>query len=64
MADNVQAEGAAEAAEAAAPKGRLKLIIAVVGVLLVLGGGTATWLFFFKHHDEEVHAEAAVAKPP
>ena len=64
MADNDQAEGAAEAADAAAPKGKLKLIIAVVGVLIVLGGGAATWFFLFRHHDEEVHAEAAAAKPP
>jgi flagellar protein FliL len=64
MADNDQAEGAAEAADAAAPKGKLKLIIAVVGVLIILGGGAATWFFLFRHHDEEVHAEAAVAKPP
>jgi flagellar protein FliL len=64
MADNDQAEAAAEAAEAGAPKGKLKLIIAVVGVLIILGGGAATWFFLFRHHDEEVHAEAAVAKPP
>jgi flagellar protein FliL len=64
MADNDQAEGAAEAGEAGAPKGKLKLIIAVVGVLIILGGGAATWFFLFRHHDEEVHAEAAVAKPP
>jgi flagellar protein FliL len=64
MADNDQAEGAAEAAEGAAPRGKLKLIIAVVGVLIILGGGAATWFFLFRHHDEEVHAEAAAAKPP
>jgi flagellar protein FliL len=64
MADNDQAEGAAEAAEGAAPRGTLKLIIAVVGVLIILGGGAATWFFLFRHHDEEVHAEAAAAKPP
>ena len=64
MADNDQAEAAAEAADAGAPKGKLKLIIAVVGVLIILGGGAATWFFLFRHHDEEVHAEAAVAKPP
>jgi flagellar FliL protein len=60
MADNEAADG--EAAEAA-PKGKLKLIIAAVGVLAILGGG-ATWFFFFRHHAEEVHAAAApVAKP-
>ena len=64
MADNDQAEGAAEAAEGAAPRGKLKLIIAAVGVLIILGGGAATWFFLFRHHDEEVHAEAAAAKPP
>jgi flagellar FliL protein len=64
MADNDQAEGAAEAGEVSAPKGKLKLIIAVVGLLVILGGGAATWFFFFRHHDEEMHAEAPVAKPP
>jgi flagellar FliL protein len=65
MADKEQAEGAAEAADgAAAPKGKLKLMIAVVGVLLILGGGAATWFLFFRHHGEEVHAEAAPAKLP
>jgi flagellar FliL protein len=63
MADSDQADGAAEAATAAAPKGKLKLIIAAAGVLAILGGG-ATWFFFFRHHGEEVHAEAPPAKPP
>jgi flagellar protein FliL len=65
MADNEQAEGgAAEAAEAAPRKGKLKLIIAAVGVLLIIGGG-ATWFFFLRHSGgEEVHAEAPPAKPP
>ena len=64
MADNEQAESAGEAAEVAAPKGKLKLIIAVVAVLFI-GGAGATWFFFFRHHGEEMHAEAApVAKPP
>jgi flagellar FliL protein len=62
MADNDQAEGAAEGA-VAAPKGKLKLIIAAVGVLLILGGG-AGWFFFLRHHGEEVHAEAPPPKPP
>ena len=65
MAENEQAEGAAEGTEAAAaPKGKLKLIIAVVGLLAIVGGGAATWFMFFRHHDEEAHAEAAAVKPP
>jgi flagellar protein FliL len=64
MADNDQAEGAADAAAVPAPKGKLKLIIAVVGLLVIFGGSAATWFFFFRHHDEEVHAVAAVVKPP
>lgn len=65
MADNEQAEGAAEATEAApASKGKLKLIIAVVGLLVIFGGSAATWFFFFRHHGEEMHAEAPPAKPP
>src|ERR1700722_2701176 len=60
MADNEQAEGADAAA--AAPKGKLKLVIAVVAVLAIAGGG-ATWFFFMRHHGEEGHAEAA-APPP
>jgi flagellar FliL protein len=65
MADNEQADGAGDGAEAAtAPKGKLKLIIAVVGLLVIFGGGAATWFFFFRNHDEEVHAEAPPPKPP
>jgi flagellar FliL protein len=61
MADNDQAEGAAEAAPA--PKGKLKLIIAVVAVLAIVGGG-ATWFFFLRHHNsEEMHAEAVAPSP-
>ncbi len=64
MADNEQTEGAAEGAEAVpAPKGKLKLIIAAVGLLVIIGGG-ATWFFFFRHSGEEMHAEAPPAKPP
>jgi flagellar FliL protein len=64
MADN-EAEGSAgETPEGAGPKGKFKLMIAVVAVLLIGGGGGATWFFFFRHHGEEVHAEAPVAKPP
>ena len=66
MADNEQAEGAGEGAEAAAPpKGKLKLIIAAVGLLVVIGGGVGAWLLFFHHSGEEAHAEGAAApKPP
>src|ERR1700760_913271 len=64
MADN-EAEGSAgETPEGAGPKGKLKLMIAVVAVLLIAGGGGATWFFFFRHHGEEVHAEAPPPKPP
>jgi flagellar FliL protein len=63
MADNEQAEGAEVAAEVAAPKGKLKLIIAAVVVLLIVSGA-ATWFFFFRHHGEEMHAEALPPKPP
>jgi len=61
MADNEQAEGGAPAP--VAPKGKLKLSIAVVVVLLVVGGGGG-WFFLFRHHDDEKRAEAKVEKPP
>jgi flagellar protein FliL len=61
MADN-GAEGAAEATEAPASKGKLKMIVAVVAVLAI-AGGAATWFFFLRHHNDEMHAEA-VAPPP
>jgi flagellar FliL protein len=65
MADNEQADGAAEGAEVvAAPKGKLKLIIAVAGFLVIVGGGTATWFLLFRHGGDEMHAEAPAAKPP
>ena len=61
MAENE--EGVAEAA-ASAPKGKLKLMIAVV-VVLATAVGSATWFFFFRQHSEEMHAEAAPPpKPP
>jgi flagellar protein FliL len=64
MADTEQAEAGAEVAEVvAAPKGKLKLIIAALLVLLVVSG-VATWFFFFRHHGEEMHAEAPPPKPP
>jgi flagellar FliL protein len=63
MADSEQADGGAEAAADASPKGKLKLMIAAAGILAILGGG-ATWFFFFRAHGEEVQAEAPPAKPP
>jgi flagellar FliL protein len=63
MADNDQAEGAAEVPEVVAPKGKLKLIIAAVFVLAIVGG-VATWFFFLRGHGEEMHAEAPPPKPP
>jgi flagellar protein FliL len=67
MADNEQADvNAAEAAEAPAPKGKgkLKLMIAAAAVLLMVVAVAATWFLFFRHHGDEMHAEAAPAKPP
>jgi flagellar FliL protein len=66
MADNEQADGgAAEAAEAPASKGKLKLIIAAVGFLAIVGGG-AGWFFFMRGHGpaDEAHTEAPKVKPP
>ena len=64
MADKEEAGTAADGADAApAPKGKLKLIIAVVLLLAIVGGGGA-WFFLFKGHGEEHHAEAAAPKPP
>jgi len=64
MADEEQGEGGgADELETVAPKGKLKLIIAVAAVLLFVSG--TTWFFFFRHHGgEETHAEAPPAKPP
>ena len=70
MADTELADGAAEGGEAvAAPKGKLKLLIAVAGVLVILGAGAATWFLFFRSSGhgaagEAKHAEAPVVKPP
>ena len=63
MSDSDQAEGGA-AEGGAAPKGKLKLIIAAVAVVGILGLGTATWFVFFRGHSEEVHAEAAAPPKP
>lgn len=62
MADNDQAEGAAEATAVPAPKGKLKMIIAIAAVLVIIGGG-ATWFFFLRHGGEDAHVEAS-APPP
>jgi flagellar FliL protein len=65
MADKEQAEGnVAEAAEVPAPKGKLKLMIAAAAVLLMVVVVAATWFLFFRHSGDEMHAEAAPAKPP
>ncbi len=62
MADSEKAEdGAADEAVPSA-KGKLKLIIAGVGILAVLGAGGG-W-FFMHRHSEEKHAEAPPPKPP
>ena len=64
MADNEPAEGADGADAIPAKKGKLKLIIALVGFVAILGGG-AGWFFFMRGHGEEHHAEAAPPpKPP
>jgi flagellar protein FliL len=63
MADN-EAEGAADGAEAIPGKnGKLKLIIAAIGFVAILGAG-AGWFFLLRGHGEEQHAEAAPLKPP
>lgn len=65
MSDTEQAEGgAAEADAVPAPKSKFKLIVALVGALVVLGGGAATWFLFFRHSGEQAHAEAPPPKPP
>jgi flagellar protein FliL len=64
MADEDKAEGGAEGEAATPKKSKLKLIIAAVGFLVILGGG-AGWLFLMRGHGgEEVHAEAPPPKPP
>src|SRR3954468_16541471 len=66
MAENEQADGAEVTEGLSAPKSKikLKLIIAVVGVLAIGGACAATWFAFFRHGGEEMHAEAAPQKPP
>ena len=63
MADNEQAEAGADGEAAPAKKGKLKLIIAAVGFIAILGGG-AGWFFLMRGHGEEAHAEAPPPKPP
>jgi len=62
MADGEQVEGGSEVA-AAAPKSKLKMIIAAVGGFVIVCGA-ASWFLFFRGHGEEAHAEAPPAKPP
>ncbi|HEY0852756.1 MAG TPA: flagellar basal body-associated protein FliL [Bradyrhizobium sp.] len=66
MADNEQEGAAAEAAEAApAKRSKLKLIIAAVGFVVIIGGGVGAWMLMSKGHgDETKQAEAAPMKPP
>ena len=51
MSDTDSADGGA-AEIAGAPKGKLKLIIAAVGLFAIIGGGAATWFMFFRGHSE------------
>ena len=62
MADNERAEGG-EGEAASAKRSRLKLIIAAIGFLAILGGGTG-WFVFMRGHGEEHRAEAPPPKPP
>ena len=63
MAGNEPAEGADGADAIPAKNGKLKLLIALLGFVAILGGG-AGWFFFMRGHGEEVHAEAPPPKPP
>jgi flagellar FliL protein len=62
MSDTDFADSVA-ALPAATPKGKLKIIIAAVGLFVIIGGGSVTWFMFSRGHSEEVHAEAAAPKP-
>jgi flagellar FliL protein len=62
MSDTDSADGVA-ALPAAVPRGKLKIIIAAVGLFVIIGGGSVTWFMFSRGHSEEVHAEAAAPKP-
>ncbi|MBI5262070.1 MAG: flagellar basal body-associated protein FliL [Bradyrhizobium sp.] len=59
-------EGAEGAEAASLPKNKLRLIIIAITVLVVLGGGAATWFFLSRHAEGEKHAEVALptSKPP
>jgi flagellar FliL protein len=65
MADTDQ-DGAADGVEpVAAPKGKLKLMIAIAGVFVMLGGGAATWFLFLRGGaSSEVKQAEVAAKPP
>jgi flagellar FliL protein len=64
MAENEGESVAAVEAEAApAKRGKLKLIIAVVGFVALVGGG-ASWFFLMRGPGEDKHAEVAAVKPP
>jgi flagellar protein FliL len=64
MADNEQAAGGDTTEGAAQSKSKFKLIMFIVGALLLLGAGAASWFLFLRHPSEEMHAEAAPMKPP
>jgi flagellar FliL protein len=65
MTDTEVTDGATDVAQVAAPRRKLKLIIAGVAAFTVLvGGATTTWLLFFRNSGDEMHAQAAAIKPP
>jgi flagellar FliL protein len=64
MAESDQDDGAAGSEAIAAPKSKLKLIIAAATLLVLVSGGTTWFLFFRGHVSEEMQAEAAAPKPP
>ena len=64
MADNEQAAGGDTTEGATQSKSKFKLIMFIVGALLLLGAGAASWFLLFRHPSEEMHAEAAPMKPP
>ena len=67
MAENEAEGGAAADAGEGAPskKGKLKLIIAAAGFLVIIGGGIGGWMLMSRGHgDDKKLAETAPAKPP